>query len=185
MNNKKLKTASIIALSLLAGSIVYAFVLLLFGVYGNSLITVGNGEGSSSDMGQNIGLACSISIHIVIVAFALIVKFLNLVLGFSSCFARKRKGSIITAAVFTCIIALISALIGSFVLFSYFPISANNGNSILMCVAFVLMPLTDLLWVSVAIARAVILSKEVKNNAVEVSAKNAVEVNIETEESGE
>ena len=58
MNNKKLKTASIVALALVGVSLIFTFVLLLLGVYGNSLIKVEGGTGDpSTDLGQGIGMA--------------------------------------------------------------------------------------------------------------------------------
>ena len=166
MNNKKLKTASIVALALVGVSLIFTFVLLLLGVYGNSLIKVEGGTGDpSTDLGQGIGMACTISIHIIFVAFTMIVKLVSLLVGLSSCFARKKRAAIITVAVFTCIITALSAVIGAFTLSVYPEIAAGNANSTLVYIALILMPLTDLLWGAVAISRAVILSNKAKQNA--------------------
>ena len=163
MQNKKLKTASIVALSLVAFSLIFTFLLLLFGVYGDSIKSFESPGGDSSEnLGASIGYGCSVAVHAVAVVFALLVKLVSCIIAFSSCFARKKKASIVTAAVFTCIIAGVSIFCGILVLCGYPAIVGTGINVLLVWGALILAPLTDLLWLAVAISRAVILSKNAK-----------------------
>lgn len=182
MNNKKIKTLCTIALSLVAFSLLFTFALLLFGVYGDSIIKNESTGGSNQDIGQGIALACTISIHLVTVVFALIVKSVALIMGFSSCFSKKKK-SVIVTAVFACIIAALSLIISTFAALVYPDIASSNFNAAICYIAFILMPLTDVFWIIVAILRAVYLSKRQKtdtaiaeeNNRIEENGKNTTE----------
>ena len=162
MNNKKIKLLSGIALGFIALSLLYTLCLLLAGTYGNSIIMQHPSTGDASqDLGASIGYACTTGIHLVTVTFGLIVKAVALAVGFSSCFT-KRKKSVITAAVFACILALLSAVISAFALSVYPEIASGNFNSVLCYIAFICMPLSDLFWFVVSILRAVYLAKQDK-----------------------
>lgn len=156
---RKFKIISAVALSLVGASLLYAFLLLVFKVYSGSIKSLDN---SSGTMGEAIGHGCSVVVHVVAICFTLIVKAVGLLVGFTSCFAKKRKASIITASVFTCVIALLSAFCGIVVFVWYFPLAGTNINAVLTWIALILMPITDLLWTAVAIYRAVVLSKQAK-----------------------
>ena len=161
MNNKKIKLLSGIALGFIALSLLYTLCLLLTGTYGDSIIKQPSTGDTSQDLGASIGYACTTGIHLVTITFGLIVKAVALAVGFSSCFT-KRKKSVITAAVFACILALLSAVISAFALSVYPEIASGNFNSVLCYIAFICMPLSDLFLFVVSILRAVYLAKQDK-----------------------
>ncbi len=162
MQNKKLKVASIVALSLVALSILFTFLLMVLGVYGDSIKALESSGDPSQNLGDGIGHGCATVIIAMFIIFALLVKLVSLIVGLSSCLAKKKIASIVTAAVFACVLAVISAVFGIINVISYIDLAANNIQATLIFVALILAPLTDLLWLAVAISRAVILSKEAK-----------------------
>ncbi len=162
MQNKKLKIASIVALSLVALSLLFTFLLMVLGVYGDSIKALESSGDTSQNLGDGIGHGCATAIIAMFIIFALLVKLVSLIVGLSSCIAKKKIASIVTASVFACVLAILSAVFGVFNLISYIDLAANNIQATLIFVALILAPLTDLLWLAVAISRAVLLSKEAK-----------------------
>lgn len=168
MNSKKLKLITLISLILVALSIVFTFALLALGIYGESLIPPPTDTGDASqNLGAGIAFGCATTVSILVIVFALIVKLASLIVGISTNFARRKKASIATGGAFACIFAVLSLFLGFVAISSYSAIADNNFNAILIYSALIFALATDLLWLIVAILRAVFFAKEAKKQKIE------------------
>ena len=159
MNNKKIKIFTAVALSLVAVSALFLLALLLFGVIGDSVESL---DSSSNDLGQGIAYGCAVATTLVVILFALIVKAVSLGVGALSCIAKKRKASIVTASVFACVMAVLSAILGVLAIASYSGLTTKGGLATTVYCALIFALVTDLFWIAVAVYRAVALSKQSK-----------------------
>ena len=159
MNNKKIKIFTAVALSLVAVSALFLLALLLFGVIGDSVESL---DSSSNDLGQGIAYGCAVATTLVVILFALIVKAVSLGVGALSCIAKKRKASIVTASVFACVMAVLSAILGVLAIASYSGLTTKGSLAISVHGALIFALVTDLFWIAVAVCRAVVLSKRSK-----------------------
>ncbi len=164
MNNKKIKIFTAVALSLVALSILFILVLLLFGTIGDSVKPL---DSSSNDLGQGIAYGCAVTTTLVVILFALMVKAVSLGVGALSCIAKKRKASIVTASVFACVMAIFSALLGVLAIATYSGLTTYGDLAATVYCALIVALVTDLFWIAVAVYRAVALSKQAKREALD------------------
>ena len=83
-------------------------------------------------------------------------------MGALSCIAKKRKASIVTASVFACVMAVLSAILGVLAMASYSGLTTKGGLATTVYCALIFALVTDLFWIAVAVYRAVALSKQSK-----------------------
>lgn len=156
MLSKKTKINAICSLSLLAFSILFTLLLMVIGVFSESIR-------SANDTNDAFSVGCGATILIVIIGFTLVVRSVTALLGFGSMFTKKNLPAILTLGVFTTIFAVLSIIGSIFVFYSYLPLADSNSYATVVKITLLANIVLDLYWLVSIILNTISTSKYAKS----------------------